>query len=224
MIRLVPDTFSEPTLKVPPVSDSEAVATDEEPLIAPATCESRKTSAQHQRENTQERAGNPANAHPLIHEGGDGGSARLRASLETENSEMLKLSNTTKNAALAAVLGVGLVGSAAVTLAPVAAQAQWHRDTDNRGFHRDWDDRGFHRDWDDRGFRRDWDDRFHVGVGFGVYGYPYYPYYSGYYDPYYYYDPFWYRPSFSLGFSFGGYGYRGGHFGGGYRGGHHGHR
>ena len=45
-----------------------------------------------------------------------------------------------------------------------------------------------------------------------------------YYDPYYYYDPFWYRPSFSLGFSFGGYGYRGGHFGGGYRGGHHGHR
>ena len=47
-----------------------------------------------------------------------------------------------------------------------------------------------------------------------------------YYDPYYYYDPFWYRPSFSLGFSFGGYGYRGyrgGHFGGGYRGGH-GHR
>src|SRR5207253_7002779 len=39
VIRLVPDTFSEPTLKVPPVSDSEAVATDEEPLIAPATCE-----------------------------------------------------------------------------------------------------------------------------------------------------------------------------------------
>jgi hypothetical protein len=47
-----------------------------------------------------------------------------------------------------------------------------------------------------------------------------------YYDPYYYYDPFWYRPSFSLGFSFGGFGYRGyrgGHFGGGYHGGH-GHR
>jgi len=47
-----------------------------------------------------------------------------------------------------------------------------------------------------------------------------------YYDPYYYYDPFWYRPSFSLGFTFGGYGYRGyrgGHFGGGNRGGH-GHR
>jgi hypothetical protein len=41
-----------------------------------------------------------------------------------------------------------------------------------------------------------------------------------YYDPYYYYDPFWYRPSFSLGFSFGGYGYRGGHYGGGFRGGH----
>ena len=43
-----------------------------------------------------------------------------------------------------------------------------------------------------------------------------------YYDPYYYYDPFWYRPSFSLGFSFGGFGYRGGHYGGGFRGGHHG--
>jgi hypothetical protein len=45
-----------------------------------------------------------------------------------------------------------------------------------------------------------------------------------YYDPYYYYDPFWYRPSFSLNFGFGGFGYRGyrgGHFGGGYRGGHH---
>jgi hypothetical protein len=41
-----------------------------------------------------------------------------------------------------------------------------------------------------------------------------------YYDPYYYYDPFWYRPSFSLGLSFGGFGYRGGHFGGGFRGGH----
>jgi hypothetical protein len=50
-----------------------------------------------------------------------------------------------------------------------------------------------------------------------------------YYDPYYYYDPFWYRPSFSLSFGFGGFGYggyRGGHYGGGYRGGHggHGHR
>ena len=41
-----------------------------------------------------------------------------------------------------------------------------------------------------------------------------------YYDPYYYYDPFWYRPSFSLSFGFGGFGYR--HFGGGFRG--HGHR
>ncbi|HEV7572051.1 MAG TPA: hypothetical protein VGQ21_11190 [Thermoanaerobaculia bacterium] len=45
-----------------------------------------------------------------------------------------------------------------------------------------------------------------------------------YYDPYYnYYDPFWYRPSFSLGIGFGGFGYRGGHFGGGFRGGHGGH-
>jgi len=45
-----------------------------------------------------------------------------------------------------------------------------------------------------------------------------------YYNPYpYYYDPFWYRPSFSLSFGFGGFGYRGGYYGG-YRGGHHGHR
>ncbi|MGA8810840.1 MAG: hypothetical protein WB973_23450 [Thermoanaerobaculia bacterium] len=43
-----------------------------------------------------------------------------------------------------------------------------------------------------------------------------------YYDPYYYYDPFWYRPSFSLSLGFGGFGFRGGHFGGGFRG--HGHR
>ncbi|HEX3579393.1 MAG TPA: hypothetical protein VHY33_12585 [Thermoanaerobaculia bacterium] len=46
-----------------------------------------------------------------------------------------------------------------------------------------------------------------------------------YYDPYYYYDPFWYRPSFSLSFGFGGFGYRGGYYGyrgGGFRG--HGHR
>jgi hypothetical protein len=52
------------------------------------------------------------------------------------------------------------------------------------------------------------------------------PYYYNPY-PYYYYDPFWYRPSFSLSFGFGSFGYRGyrgGHFGGGYRGGHHGHR
>lgn len=101
---------------------------------------------------------------------------------------MLKLSHTMKNAALATVLGVGLAGSAAVTLAPAAAQAQWR---DDRGYSRDWDDRGFHRDYDDR-YRRDWDDRYGVGVGFGgigfgVYGAPYYyPYYSGYYSPYYY--------------------------------------
>jgi len=104
---------------------------------------------------------------------------------------MLKLSNTMRNTALAGALSVGLVGSAAVILTPVAAQAQqWHRDTDDRGFHRDMDDRGFRGNRDDRGFHRDWDDRFRFGVG--VYGYPYYyPYYSGYYDPYYYnYGPY----------------------------------
>src|SRR5437016_1571161 len=107
------------------------------------------------------------------------------------DSEMLKLSNTMRNTALAGALSVGLVGPATVTLLPVAAQAQqWHRDMDDRGF-RDRDDRGF-RDRDDRGFHRDWDDRFRFGVGVGVYGYPYsYPYYSGYYDPYYYnYGPY----------------------------------
>ena len=107
---------------------------------------------------------------------------------------MLKLSNTMRNAALTAVLGVGLAGSAGVMLAPVAAQAQWHRDMDDRGFR---DDRGFHRDFDDRRFRGDWDDRWRFGVGVGgvgvgVYGYPYYyPYYSGYSNPYYYnYGPY----------------------------------
>ena len=53
-----------------------------------------------------------------------------------------------------------------------------------------------------------------------------------FYDPYYYnyYDPFWYRPSFYLGFGFGGYyggGFRGGHYGGhggGHGGGGHRHR
>jgi len=104
-----------------------------------------------------------------------------------KNSEMLRLSNTKRNAAMAAALGAGLIASTGVTFAPLAAQAQqWHRDMDDGASHRDWDDRGFHRDWDDR-YHRDWDDRFHVGVGFGLYGYQYYaPYYSGYYAPYHY--------------------------------------
>ena len=98
---------------------------------------------------------------------------------------MLKLSNTMKNAAFAALLGVGLAGSAIVTLAPAPAQAQMHRDFDR--FRGDRDDRFFRGDRDDRFFRGDRDDRFRFGVGLGFYGYPYYyPYYSGYYyDPYY---------------------------------------
>lgn len=97
---------------------------------------------------------------------------------------MLKFSNTTRKTALAALLGTGLVGSAAVMLTPVVAQAQqWHRDMDDRGFRADGDDR-YRSGWDrDRYYGRDWDDNFRVGLG--VYGYPgYYPYYSGYYDPY----------------------------------------
>lgn len=100
--------------------------------------------------------------------------------------KMLRLSNGARKTAFATVLGMGLIGSAAVLLTPVFAQAQqWHRDMDRGDFRADRDDRVFHRDWDDRGFGRDFDDRFRVGFGVGVYGYPYaYPYYSGYYDPY----------------------------------------
>src|SRR5437868_15348944 len=95
------------------------------------------------------------------------------------DSEMLKLSNTMRNTALAGALSVGLVGPAAVTLLPVAAQAQQcHREMADRGF-RDRDDRGFRergdrgfRDRDDRGFHRDWDDRFRFGVGVRVSRYP----------------------------------------------------
>jgi hypothetical protein len=102
---------------------------------------------------------------------------------------MLKLSHTTKYAALAALLTAGLAGSAAVTLLPQTGHAQ---DWDGRYYHRDWDDYRYHRDWDDRYryYHRDWDDRawFGIGVpGFGVgfYSNPgYYPYYCSRYDYY----------------------------------------
>jgi hypothetical protein len=61
---------------------------------------------------------------------------------------------------------------------------------------------------DSRHANRDYRDRSDVSTRVVVAS----PYY---YDPYYYYDPFWYRPSISLGFGFGGFGFRGG-----FRGGH----
>ena len=103
---------------------------------------------------------------------------------------MLKLSHTTRNAALSALLATGLAGSAAVTIGPVAAHAQPYRDRDY-DYHHDLDDR-YHRDWDDRYradrdyYHRDWDGRSWVGIGvpgFGV-GFYDYPTYSGYSGPY----------------------------------------
>jgi len=92
---------------------------------------------------------------------------------------MLKLSHTTKNAALAALLTVGLAGSAAVMLVPQTGHAQ---DMDDRYYRRDWDDRYYHRDYDDRYYHRDWDDRAWFGVGF--YDYPHHPYYCTRWDYY----------------------------------------
>ncbi|HEY3778063.1 MAG TPA: hypothetical protein VGL35_08385 [Rhizomicrobium sp.] len=104
---------------------------------------------------------------------------------------MLKLSHTTRNAALSALLAAGVAGSAAVTIAPVAAHAQPYRDRDYT-YHRDWD-AGYRADWDDRYradrdyyYHRDWDGRNWVGIGvpgFGI-GFYDYPYYNGYYGPY----------------------------------------
>ena len=98
---------------------------------------------------------------------------------------MLKFSNTARKAALVALLGAGLAGSVAVTLAPGSADAQYYyRDRDDR-YYRDWDDRyRFHRDWDDRGWVGIGVPGF--GVGFYTNPYPYYygPYCSSY-DYYY---------------------------------------
>ena len=96
---------------------------------------------------------------------------------------MLKLSNTMKRAALATLLGAGLIGSTAVTFAPAPANAQVYRDPDDR-YDRDRDDRVVvHRDRDDR-VHRDWDDRTWVGIGvpgFGIGFYDYPTYYHTYY-------------------------------------------
>jgi hypothetical protein len=105
---------------------------------------------------------------------------------------MLKLSHTTKNATLAALLTAGLAGSAAVTLAPVAGHAQSYRDYDDH-YRGDYNRDRYRGDWDDR-YRADRDDRYHrywngrawVGIGvpgFGI-GFYDYPAYSGYYGPY----------------------------------------
>lgn len=94
---------------------------------------------------------------------------------------MLKLSHTTKNVALAALLTAGLAGSAALTLVPVTVHAQ---DSDDRYYHRDWNDRYYRSDWDHRYYRGDWDDRGWVGIGvpgfgIGFYTGPYHRYYYG---------------------------------------------
>ena len=96
---------------------------------------------------------------------------------------MLKLSHTTRNAALSAVLAAGLAGSAAVTIAPVAANAQMYSDRDHGYYHRDWDDRYYHRDYDDR-YHRYWNGHTWVGIGVPGFGIGFYdnsyPYYDGY--------------------------------------------
>ncbi|HTT85304.1 MAG TPA: hypothetical protein VMF67_17645 [Rhizomicrobium sp.] len=108
---------------------------------------------------------------------------------------MLKLSHTTKKAALAGLLAAGLAGSAVVTLKPVAAYAQdrddgYYQDRDN-GYRGNWDD-GYRSGWNDRNradWYRDhpyWRDRTWVGIGvpgFGI-GFYDYPYDNGYYGPY----------------------------------------
>ena len=103
---------------------------------------------------------------------------------------MVKLSHTARSGALAALLTLGLAGSATVTLVPQTAQAQRYYDSDDR-YRGDWDDR-YRGDADDRYYHRDWDDhrywngRTWVGIGvpgFGI-GFYDYPYYSGYYGPY----------------------------------------
>jgi hypothetical protein len=98
---------------------------------------------------------------------------------------MLKLSNITRKTALATVLGTGLIGSAAITLAPAVGHAQVYSDPDDR-YVRDRDDR-FHRDWDDRYYHRDWDDRGWVGIGVPGFGIGFYDtptYYHYYARPY----------------------------------------
>lgn len=84
---------------------------------------------------------------------------------------MLKFSNTAKNAALAALLGAGLAGSAAVMLTPVVAHAQY--------YYSDWDDHYYYdRDWDD-GYRG-WVGIGVPGFGIGFYTHPYRHYYAPY--------------------------------------------
>ena len=89
---------------------------------------------------------------------------------------MLKLSNTARNVALAALCSAGLAGSAVVTLAPAVAHAQYY-DPDDR-YYRDADDyryRYYHRDWDDT---RGWVGIGVPGFGVGFYTNPY-PYHYG---------------------------------------------
>ncbi len=109
---------------------------------------------------------------------------------------MLKLSHTTRNAALAGVLAVGLAGSAGMVLMPAIGHAQDRDDGYYRDrYYRDRDDH-YRGDYDDR-YRRDYDARYHrywngrswvgigvPGFGIGFYDYPAYPYYGPYCDAY----------------------------------------
>lgn len=89
---------------------------------------------------------------------------------------MLKLTHTTKNAALAAVLTAGLAGTAAVTFLPQTVRAQ---DYDDRW--RDRDDAYWRAHYYDY-YHRDWDDRGWVGIGVPGFGVGFYtgPTYYGY--------------------------------------------
>lgn len=108
---------------------------------------------------------------------------------------MLKLSHSTKNAALAGLLAAGVAGSAAVTLAPVVAHAQVYRDRDDRPIYRDRDDRVYRGDWDNRyyhGYYRPYGGWVGIGVpGFGIgFSTNPYPYYGPYCSAYDYYNGF----------------------------------
>jgi hypothetical protein len=105
---------------------------------------------------------------------------------------MLKLSHTTKNTVLAALLAAGLAGSATVALAPTAGQAQGYYD--DYGYYHDpyYRDDHYRADWyrDHPDWYRDHPrdrDRSWVGIGvpgFGIGFYDDYPRYNGYYAPY----------------------------------------
>jgi hypothetical protein len=114
---------------------------------------------------------------------------------------MLKLSHTTKKAALATLLAAGLAGSATVTLAPAAGHAQPYGYYDDDGYYHDpyyggdWDNH-YRADWyrdhpDWYRYHPDWDDHGWIGIGvpgFGIGIYDDYPHYYRHYCSDYDYD------------------------------------